>query len=218
MGDDLGVGLGGELHALGDQAVLEGVEVLDDAVVDERELAVAAAAVALELRHLGALGELRDEAVDVGAQRLPLLGGEEPGARRVAQVALCTEDVVDGTVVAGEGEGLVVHRFAGSDRFQTAVLVNQAIFQGPGLQWLSPWVVGVVAVLGCIYLIVSLPAIAPVPWTRPWYRGLANMRGRLAEIGGTFVHTDVTDKEQVDALQAAFDETLTVNVTGPSNR
>ncbi len=27
--------------------------------------------------------------------------------------------------------------------------------------------------------IVSLPGIAPVPWTRPWYRGLANVRGRL---------------------------------------
>ncbi|HZA96815.1 MAG TPA: chemotaxis protein CheW [Burkholderiaceae bacterium] len=27
--------------------------------------------------------------------------------------------------------------------------------------------------------IVSLPDIAPVPWTRPWYRGLANVRGRL---------------------------------------
>jgi putative cell wall-binding protein len=30
-----------------------------------------------------------------------------------------------------DNEGLVVHRFAGSDRFQTAVLVNQAIFDGP---------------------------------------------------------------------------------------
>lgn len=27
--------------------------------------------------------------------------------------------------------------------------------------------------------IVALPEIAPVPWTRPWYRGLANVRGRL---------------------------------------
>ncbi len=27
--------------------------------------------------------------------------------------------------------------------------------------------------------IVSLPEISPVPWTRPWYRGLANVRGRL---------------------------------------
>jgi twitching motility protein PilI len=27
--------------------------------------------------------------------------------------------------------------------------------------------------------IVALPQIAPVPWTKPWYRGLANVRGRL---------------------------------------
>ena len=27
--------------------------------------------------------------------------------------------------------------------------------------------------------IVPLPDIAPVPWTKPWYRGLANVRGRL---------------------------------------
>jgi twitching motility protein PilI len=27
--------------------------------------------------------------------------------------------------------------------------------------------------------IVPLPNFAPVPWTKPWYRGLANVRGRL---------------------------------------
>jgi twitching motility protein PilI len=27
--------------------------------------------------------------------------------------------------------------------------------------------------------IVPLPPVAPVPWTRPWFRGLANVRGRL---------------------------------------
>ena len=27
--------------------------------------------------------------------------------------------------------------------------------------------------------IVAVPAIAPVPWTKPWFRGLANVRGRL---------------------------------------
>jgi len=27
--------------------------------------------------------------------------------------------------------------------------------------------------------IVAVPAITPVPWTRPWFRGLANVRGRL---------------------------------------
>lgn len=27
--------------------------------------------------------------------------------------------------------------------------------------------------------IVATPDVAPVPWTRPWYRGLTNVRGRL---------------------------------------
>ncbi|MCS6944955.1 MAG: chemotaxis protein CheW [Sutterellaceae bacterium] len=27
--------------------------------------------------------------------------------------------------------------------------------------------------------IVPLPDVVPVPWTRPWFRGLANVRGRL---------------------------------------
>jgi twitching motility protein PilI len=30
--------------------------------------------------------------------------------------------------------------------------------------------------------IVSAPDITPVPWTRPWYRGLANVRGRLVGV------------------------------------
>lgn len=30
--------------------------------------------------------------------------------------------------------------------------------------------------------IVAVPDIAPVPWTRPWYRGLANVRGRLVGV------------------------------------
>lgn len=30
--------------------------------------------------------------------------------------------------------------------------------------------------------IVALPEISPVPWTRPWYRGLANVRGRLVGV------------------------------------
>jgi twitching motility protein PilI len=30
--------------------------------------------------------------------------------------------------------------------------------------------------------IVNTPAIAPVPWTRRWYRGLANVRGRLVGV------------------------------------
>jgi twitching motility protein PilI len=30
--------------------------------------------------------------------------------------------------------------------------------------------------------IVPAPDIAPVPWTQPWYRGLANVRGRLVGV------------------------------------
>jgi len=29
---------------------------------------------------------------------------------------------------------------------------------------------------------VALPEIAPVPWTKPWFRGLANVRGRLVGV------------------------------------
>jgi twitching motility protein PilI len=30
--------------------------------------------------------------------------------------------------------------------------------------------------------IVAVPEIAPVPWTKPWFRGLANVRGRLVGV------------------------------------
>jgi twitching motility protein PilI len=30
--------------------------------------------------------------------------------------------------------------------------------------------------------IVALPGVTPVPWTRPWYRGLINVRGRLVGV------------------------------------
>jgi twitching motility protein PilI len=30
--------------------------------------------------------------------------------------------------------------------------------------------------------IVPLPAVTPVPWTQPWFRGLANVRGRLVGV------------------------------------
>lgn len=36
--------------------------------------------------------------------------------------------------------------------------------------------------MGLAAEIVSLPEIARVPWTRPWYRGLANVRGRLVGV------------------------------------
>lgn len=30
--------------------------------------------------------------------------------------------------------------------------------------------------------VVPLPALTPVPWSRPWFRGLANVRGRLVGV------------------------------------
>jgi twitching motility protein PilI len=36
--------------------------------------------------------------------------------------------------------------------------------------------------MGLAAEIVSLPEIARVPWTKPWYRGLANVRGRLVGV------------------------------------
>jgi twitching motility protein PilI len=44
--------------------------------------------------------------------------------------------------------------------------------------------------------IVALPEIASVPWTKPWYRGLANVRGRLIGV--------------VDLLQLAGREPLPI--------
>ncbi|HTN50076.1 MAG TPA: chemotaxis protein CheW [Burkholderiaceae bacterium] len=36
--------------------------------------------------------------------------------------------------------------------------------------------------MGLASEIVALPEIARVPWTKPWYRGLANVRGRLVGV------------------------------------
>jgi twitching motility protein PilI len=36
--------------------------------------------------------------------------------------------------------------------------------------------------LGMAAEIVALPELARVPWTKPWYRGLANVRGRLVGV------------------------------------
>jgi twitching motility protein PilI len=60
--------------------------------------------------------------------------------------------------------------------------------------------------------IVPLPAIAPVPWTRPWYRGLANVRGRLV---GVVDLLELSGREPLpgDLAQQllVFGEGLTVN-------
>ena len=36
--------------------------------------------------------------------------------------------------------------------------------------------------MGLAAEIVALPDVARVPWTKPWYRGLANVRGRLVGV------------------------------------
>jgi twitching motility protein PilI len=60
--------------------------------------------------------------------------------------------------------------------------------------------------------IVPLPNIAPVPWTKPWYRGLANVRGRLV---GVVDLLQLTGREPLGADEAqqllVFGEALSVN-------
>jgi twitching motility protein PilI len=60
--------------------------------------------------------------------------------------------------------------------------------------------------------IVALPEIAPVPWTRPWYRGLANVRGRLV---GVVDLMQMSGREPLAAEQSmqllVLGETLGVN-------
>ncbi len=46
--------------------------------------------------------------------------------------------------------------------------------------------------------IVALPDIARVPWTKPWYRGLANVRGRLV---GVVDLQHLTGREPLSAEQ-----------------
>jgi twitching motility protein PilI len=60
--------------------------------------------------------------------------------------------------------------------------------------------------------IVSLPEVSPVPWTRPWYRGLANVRGRLI---GVVDLMQLTGRDPLPADQSqqvlVFGESLSVN-------
>lgn len=60
--------------------------------------------------------------------------------------------------------------------------------------------------------IVPLPDVAPVPWTRPWYRGLANVRGRLV---GVVDLLQLAGREPLAAEQAqqllVFGEAVGVN-------
>lgn len=60
--------------------------------------------------------------------------------------------------------------------------------------------------------IVPLPDVAPVPWTKPWYRGLANVRGRLV---GVIDLLQLTGRPALPPEQAqqvlVFGEGLAVN-------
>ena len=60
--------------------------------------------------------------------------------------------------------------------------------------------------------IVPLPDIAPVPWTKPWYRGLANVRGRLIGVVDLLQLTgrDPLPPEQTQQV-LVFGEGLAVN-------
>jgi twitching motility protein PilI len=51
--------------------------------------------------------------------------------------------------------------------------------------------------MGGIGEVVPVAAIARVPWTRPWFRGLANVRGRLV---------GVYDLTRIDGGEPALDE------------
>ena len=60
--------------------------------------------------------------------------------------------------------------------------------------------------------IVTLPEVVPVPWTQPWYRGLANVRGRLT---GVVDLLEFMGREPLAAGEArqllVFGEALDVN-------
>ena len=69
LGGDLGVGLGAELDALGDELLLQRVEVLDDAVVDQGQPVVVAAAVRVGVAVGGSAVRGPAGVPDAGARR-----------------------------------------------------------------------------------------------------------------------------------------------------
>ena len=96
LGRHLGVGLGEEHDALGEQLLLEGVEVLDDAVVDQGEPVVVAAAVRVRVAVGGATVGRPAGVPDAGARR-----GQRVRLERRAEVlelagALLGRDAVGG--------------------------------------------------------------------------------------------------------------------------
>lgn len=61
--------------------------------------------------------------------------------------------------------------------------------------------------------IVTAPPITPVPWTKPWYLGLANVRGRLVGVVDLMQLAGGAPISPEDAQQLiVFNEDLKVNV------
>jgi twitching motility protein PilI len=60
--------------------------------------------------------------------------------------------------------------------------------------------------------IVALPEIAPVPWTKPWFRGLANVRGRLVGVVDLMLMSGRPPMTAEDSLQlVVMGDVLKVN-------
>jgi len=60
--------------------------------------------------------------------------------------------------------------------------------------------------------IVSVPEIAPVPWTKPWFLGLANVRGRLLGVIDLMLLSGRAPMTPEQSLQLiVFGDTLKVN-------
>jgi twitching motility protein PilI len=61
--------------------------------------------------------------------------------------------------------------------------------------------------------IVTAPPVTPVPWTKPWYLGLANVRGRLIGVIDLMQLAGAAPIAPEDALQlVVLNEELKVNV------
>lgn len=61
--------------------------------------------------------------------------------------------------------------------------------------------------------IVSAPPVTPVPWTKPWFLGLANVRGRLIGVVDLMQLAGGQPMAPEDAQQlVVFNESLKVNV------
>lgn len=61
--------------------------------------------------------------------------------------------------------------------------------------------------------IVAAPPVTPVPWTKPWFLGLANVRGRLVGIVDLIGLSGGSPMAAEDALQVVvFNENLKFNV------